>query len=74
MRLEFLPGAFELDREAEKDESMAKKSVNARVNPYDLDSVAQRRDQIAAPRPTPKEPPRPYELNTTQKITGATKK
>jgi len=52
---------------------MAKKNVKARVNPYDLNSVAQRRGQISAPRSTAKEQPRLYEP-TLHKITGTTKK
>jgi hypothetical protein len=47
-----------------------KKAHSTRINPYDLNSVAERRDQISSMRHPVKEPPRPYELGSPQRIAG----
>ena len=48
--------------------------TSSKLNPYDLDSVAQRREQIAPERRTFRVPARPYELSSAQKTTKTTKK
>ena len=50
---------------------MTKKT--GRFSPYDLNSVAQRREQLLSTRQQPtKDSPRPYELNSQQKIAANT--
>jgi hypothetical protein len=52
---------------------MEKKSHPVRINPYDLNSIAERRDQLSSSRPSSNESRRPYEIGTAQKLSPGKK-